>query len=35
MKAVLAFLLAVLLLPVPLAAQQEQEWTVVTLARDG
>jgi hypothetical protein len=35
MKAILAFLLAVLLLPVPLAAQHEQEWTVVTLARDG
>jgi hypothetical protein len=35
MKAILAFLLAILLLPVPLAAQHEQEWTVVTLARDG
>ena len=35
MKAILAFLLAVLLLPGPLAAQHEQEWTVVTLARDG
>ena len=34
MKAVLAFLLA-LLLPVPLAAQHESEWTVVTLARNG
>jgi hypothetical protein len=34
MKAILAFLL-VLLLPVPLAAQHESEWTVVTLARDG
>ena len=34
MKAILAFLL-VLLLPVPLAAQYESEWTVVTLARDG
>ena len=34
MKAILAFLLA-LLLPVPLAAQHESEWTVVTLARDG
>ena len=35
MKAILVFLLAVVLLPVPLAAQQESEWTVVTLARDG
>ena len=35
MKAILAFLLAVLLLPGPLAAQHESEWTVVTLARDG
>ena len=34
MKAILAFLL-VLLLPVPLAARHESEWTVVTLARDG
>lgn len=34
MKAILPFLLA-LLLPVPLAAQHESEWTVVTLARDG
>jgi hypothetical protein len=34
MKAILAFLLA-LLVPVPLAAQHESEWTVVTLARDG
>ena len=33
---ILAFLLAVALVsPVPLAAQHEQEWTVVTLARDG
>src|SRR5829696_4374528 len=32
----LAFLLAIALIsPVPLAAQHEQEWTVVTLARDG
>jgi hypothetical protein len=35
MKAVFVFLLAVMLLPVPLAAQHESEWTVVTLARDG
>ena len=35
MKAILVFLLAVVLLPVPLAAQHESEWTVVTLARDG
>ena len=36
-SAILAFLLPVLLLPVPAVAQQEQasEWTVVTLARDG
>jgi hypothetical protein len=33
---ILAFLLAIALVsPVPLAAQHEQEWTVVTLARDG
>ena len=33
---IFALLLAIpLLLPVPLAAQQESEWTVVTLARDG
>jgi hypothetical protein len=33
---ILAFLLAITLLaPIPLAAQHEQEWTVVTLARDG
>ena len=35
MKAILVFLLAALLLPAPLAAQHEQEWTVVTLALDG
>jgi hypothetical protein len=35
MKAILAFLSAALLLPAPLAAQHESEWTVVTLARDG
>jgi len=36
MKAILAFLsAALLLLPAPLAAQHESEWTVVTLARDG
>jgi hypothetical protein len=35
MKAVLAFLSAVLLLPAPLEAQDYSEWTVVTLARDG
>ena len=35
-SATLAFLLAVpLLLPAPVAAQHETEWTVVTLARDG
>ena len=34
-SAILAFLLAALLWPVPLAAQHESEWTVVTLARDG
>jgi hypothetical protein len=33
---ILAFLLVVpLLSPVPLAAEHESEWTVVTLARDG
>jgi len=33
---ILAFLLAITLsAPIPLAAQHEQEWTVVTLARDG
>ena len=33
---ILASLLAIVLVsPVPLAAQHEQEWTVVTLARDG
>jgi hypothetical protein len=32
---IVAFLLAALLWPVPLVAQHEQEWTVVTLARDG
>src|SRR5687767_12696851 len=32
----LGLLLAIVLIsPVPLAAQHEQEWTVVTLARDG
>jgi hypothetical protein len=32
----LAFLLAIALVsPIPLAAQHEQEWTVVTLALDG
>lgn len=35
MKAFLAFLSAVLLLPAPLAAQPVSEWTVVTLALDG
>ncbi|GEP55607.1 hypothetical protein [Reyranella soli] len=35
MKAILAFLAAVLLLPAPLAAQPVSEWTVVTLALDG
>ncbi len=35
MKAILAFLLAALLMPTPLAAQHPAEWTVVTLARDG
>jgi hypothetical protein len=37
MKAILAFLAAapLLLLPAPLAAQHDSEWTVVTLARDG
>ena len=34
-SAILAFLLAALLWPVPLAAQHESEWTVVTLALDG
>jgi hypothetical protein len=32
---IVAFLLAALPWPVPLAAQHESEWTVVTLARDG
>ena len=32
---ILAFLLSALLWPVPLAAQHESEWTVVTLALDG
>ncbi len=35
MKAILAFLSIVLLLPAPLAAQPVSEWTVVTLALDG
>ncbi len=35
MKAILAFLSAVLLLPAPLPAQPVSEWTVVTLALDG
>lgn len=35
MKAILVFLSAALLVPVPLAAQHSSEWTVVTLARDG
>ena len=34
-SAILAFLLSALLWPVPLAAQHESEWTVVTLALDG
>jgi hypothetical protein len=34
-SAILAFLLAALPWPVPLAAQHESEWTVVTLALDG
>ena len=34
-SAIVAFLLAVLQLPVPAIAQQVSEWTVVTLARDG
>jgi hypothetical protein len=34
-SAILAFLSAALLWPVPLAAQHESEWTVVTLALDG
>ena len=34
MKPILAFLL-ILLVPVPLAAQHDSEWTVVTLALDG
>jgi len=34
-SAILAFLLAALLWPGPLAAQHESEWTVVTLALDG
>jgi hypothetical protein len=34
MKAILALLL-ILLVPVPLAAQHDSEWTVVTLALDG
>jgi len=34
-SAILAFLLSTLLWPVPLAAQHESEWTVVTLALDG
>jgi hypothetical protein len=34
-SAILAVLLSALLWPVPLAAQHESEWTVVTLALDG
>ena len=35
MKAILALLSAMLLLPAPLSAQPVSEWTVVTLASDG